>query len=199
MRHDQDERRQRKVKIIIGVFIVAVMVLSTFGFVLDYASTSGVTERVGGIAFRQSSNGVVARIEGVTMTFNYFPSQIRTIPAEGRIKDILRDTPALYITSDPTDPYAKDIDEVSLYLSTVLPETKQIYVAPGFTNATGYARPQITCDNATAYAPVIYFFRANQTGLSVQDNCVLAAAQVPNDVYRLNERLLLLMLGVLDE
>lgn len=193
-----DERRERRKKLIIGVFIAGIMILSTFGFVLNYATESGHTEKVKGIKFQENGRQVVAVIQGKTLGFSYFPSQVEHIPVDAQVVRTLTTTPTFYITSDPGDPFAKDIDNVAFFMSTVLPEVKDVYPTPGFTNATGFERPEVGCANATADVPVLYLHYGKTTGINMTGACIDASAASSYDIYRLNDKLMYLMLGVDD-
>jgi len=196
--HQDDERRQRRNRIILGVGIVLIMVLSTFGIVLDQGTQSGGVERVNGIKFEAAADGVIARINGVTTTFSFLPSQVTGIPVEGDVAGALRDTVSFYMTSDPKDYFNKDIDAVVLHLQTVLPELEEVFPVPAFTNATGYTRKNITCEDATTTVPVVLFSYGNRTALIREDGCIHALATSQADVYRLGERIMLMTLGVTD-
>lgn len=194
-----DERREKRNKTIIGVFIAGIMVLSTFGFVLNYAMDNGHVEKVNGIKFQQSGQQVLAVINGKTVGFNYFPSQVQHIPVDARAASLLASTPTFYFTSDPGDPFAKEIDNVAFSMSAVLPELKEIYPVLGFTNTTGFDRPGVDCTNATDTVPVLYMHYGPSTGINVTGDCIDVAAQSSYDVYRLNDKLMYMMLGVDDD
>jgi hypothetical protein len=202
MRTDRDSKREKRSKILIGIFIAAVMILSTFGFVMEFSTTSGQSERVKGIKFdisgQTGSQAVVATVNNNVLYFSFFPSQAAAISMDKGVADLLRSSPTFYVTSSPTDTYAKNIDDVSYYLTANMPKAKDVYPVPAFTNATGYARPGVTCQNATAAFPVVHIFRGNTTEITLHDNCVEMSAYAPQDVYRLSDRLMFLLLGVTD-
>jgi len=191
-----DERREKRKKLIVGVVIAAIMILSTFGFVLNYATEQNKTERHNGIKYQLSGNYVVAQVNGQTLQFSHFPSQLTSLAADD-VAPLLQ-SPVFYITSDPQDPYAKDIDTVDYYLTTILPKVKQTYPMVAFTNATGYSRPEVGCSNATASVPVVYLHYGNSTGLTRNGYCIDASARTPNDIYTLNDKMLFIILGADD-
>ncbi len=196
---DSDERREKRKRTIIGVIIAAVMILSTFGFVLNYAGdNAGHSEEYKGIKFEQSGNTVVAKINGKLMSFNYFPSQLEYINVSSKTASLLSSTPTFFVTSDPQDVFAESIDMVSLYLTTALPEVKDVYPVAAFTNSTGFVRPEISCLNATDNVPVVHIFRSNTTSISGEGGCISVAAQSAQDVLRIGEKLTLVILGVTD-
>ncbi len=192
MRRD-DEKKEKRNRLLIGVFIVAIMVLSTFGFVLNY-SEGGKTERVKGIKFVQLQYGVQAKIDDRNVVFNFFPSQSQQAPVAGKLA--LKDVGVISITANLDDDYIEDADAISLFLSDLLEKRgKQIIL--GYTG-NGTSRPVITCDDAVPGAPVILLQSGNSTIIQVDGDCIIATAQGRADLYLEGERLALVALGVLD-
>lgn len=200
MQRMTDEKRERRNKIVLSIVIALLMVLSTFGFVLDYAGGgSGQSEKAqsdyGPLTFKLSGQAVVTEVKGQTLQFGFFPSQLDGINVSAGIREALHQ-PAFYITSDPSDPYASAIDEMALRYSEMMPVLTQGYPLPAFTNATDYARPGITCANASVSVPVLYFKYGNDTAIRYEGGCIIAEARTPTDVLALADRLLYTTMGV---
>ncbi len=200
MQRMTDEKRERRNKIILSVVIALLMVLSTFGFVLDYAGGSnGQTERVqsdyGALTFKVSGQTVVTKVNGQTLQFGFFPNQLSSIEVGTGVKEALRQ-PTIYITSDVADPYVGPIDEMALRFSEMMPILTQGYVIPAFTNMTQYNRPAISCANASVSMPVLYFKYGNDTAVTYQDGCVIAEARTPTDLVAVADKLFFTVMGV---
>jgi len=201
MQRMTDERRQRRNKIILSVFIALIMILSTFGFVLDYAGDGGAQQSenaqsdYGPLTFKLNGQAVVTKVNGQTLQFGFFPSQLNDINVSAGVREALHQ-PAFYITSDPSDPYAPAIDELALRYSEMIPVLTQGYPLLAFTNATGYSRPSISCANASATSPVLYFKYGNDTAIRYEGDCIIAEARTPTDVLALADRLIYIMMGV---
>jgi hypothetical protein len=72
-----------------------------------------------------------------------------------------------------------------------------MFVVKGFTSENEFAKPIITCDNATFYVPVIYFKKSNQTVISLENNCIIAEAYRGEDLVKVKDRLLYSIFGVI--
>jgi hypothetical protein len=199
MQRISDEQRERRNKIIISVIVAAVMVFSTFGIVMDYAGGGSQSERVksdlGTLTFKVSGTTVIAQIKGQTIQFGYFPSHLSGINVSAGVKEALHQ-PAFYMTSDPQDPYNQSIDEMVFRYSEIMPVLTDSYPIAAFTSAAGFNRPVVDCLNATASMPVLYLKYGNDTGVTMQDNCIIAEARTPQEVLAVADKMLFVAMGV---
>src|SRR3989344_3746009 len=59
------------------------------------------------------------------------------------------------------------------------------------------AMPVISCGNATPEVPVIYVRKGDSTGFHLEGDCIVMEAASEQDIYRLYDRMLLSLLGVM--
>jgi len=190
----EEKRRQRRIRIV-SLFIIGLMVLSVGGY---YAGSSGgTTQRYNGVKFTAGSNAVLATIEGVRYGFNYFPSQVEDVNTDAGVAALLQ-SPFLYITYDADSNYSDAMAQIQYYLGDVY-NSRGTYPAFGALANNSYQLPIVTCENATAAEPVLAFRESNETSIALQDTCIVVTAESQDDLFRIQDKLVLMRLGVMSE
>lgn len=189
----EEKRRQRRIRIMSWV-IIALMVLSVGGY---YAGSDGATQRYNGIKFVSGTNSVIAKIDGVTYGFNYFPVQVEDVKTDPGVAQLLQN-PFIYITYDARSNYSEGMAQVQYYLSDVF-TSKGTYPAYGAMTNNSFNLPVVTCANATATEPVLALTESNETRISLQGTCITVAVTDYNELFRVQDKLVLLRLGVMEE
>lgn len=187
-------------KMLISLFIVFVMVLSTFGFILSYQTGGGQREEYNGHKLTITEQGTKVKFNGKSIYFNNFPTQLEDINMSAELKDILKNAKMLTVVYNPGEEWAEAMAEVQYQAEQSLPKYTEIYVARGVTNAKdfNYTLPEFTCKNATAGAPVLKLQEGNETEIILQNNCIIASAESENDFYRIYERILYVLVGIME-
>lgn len=187
-------------KMLISLFIVFVMVLSTFGFIFSYQTGGGEKQEYNGHKLTITEQGTMAKIGGKKIYFNNFPTQLEDINMSTPLKDALKNAKMLTITYNPGEDWAEAMADVQYQAEQSLPEYTEIYVARGVTNAKdfNYTLQEITCKNATAGAPVLELKEGNETEIALKGSCIVASAKSENDFYRIYERILYVILGIME-
>jgi hypothetical protein len=187
-------------KTLISLFIVFVMVLSTFGFILSYQTGGGQREEYNGHKLTITDQGTMVKLDGKKIYFSNFPTQLEDINMSSELKDALKNAKMLTITYNPGEEWAEAMADVQYQAEQSLPEYTEIYVARGVTNAKdfNYTLPEFTCKNATSGAPVLNLQEGNETELVLKNNCIIASAKSENDFYRMYERILYAILGIME-
>ena len=183
-------------KALVAVFLVAVMVLSTLGFVLDFASSSQ-KETYGDWKFTLKDNVWVTSINGVDASFSYLPSDVESLSLSSSKTMMLKNAKQLGLSYDSGSSLASSFAEVQYDLARRLDELSGVYVVRGLVNNSGTALPILTCENATSTFPVIVFEENETTAFVESGSCIHAGAIFSNDVYRLGDRLLYGATGVI--
>lgn len=186
-------------KMLISLFIVFVMVLSTFGFIFSYQTGGGERQEYNGHKLTLTDQGTMAKIDGKKIYFSNFPTQLEDINMSTPLKDALKNAKMLTITYNPGEDWAEAMADVQYQAEQSLPEYTEIYVARGITSADfNYTIPEVTCKNATTGAPVLELKEGNETEITLKGNCIIASAKSENDFYRIYERILYLILGIME-
>ncbi|MBI4451166.1 hypothetical protein HY642_04280 [Candidatus Woesearchaeota archaeon] len=187
--------REKRTKMLVGAFIIAIMVLSAFGFILNYTSP-GQALTYGDYTFKLKNGQYETKVDGRRVSFNLPPQYVEDINATPGIAATLQG-PLLFVTYDPGSNFASDMAAAQLFLEEVLPALKGTTVIRGVTQ-TNSSLPVVTCANATGTVPVLSLAESNQsTQILLENNCIIAAARNGKDFVRLQDRILYLALGVM--
>jgi hypothetical protein len=174
-------------------FIAFIMITSVIGFVWQ-GGTNKV--RYNGIPFVEEANGWSTKIKGKNLIFNYLPQEVDYINVSPLLAQRLTNTVEIDTTYDVDDPFAEYIAKVQYTMGIGLGHF-EVFVVSGFTSENEFAKPIITCENATVYVPVIYFKKSNQTMISLENNCIIAEAFYGEDLVKVKDRLLYAIFGVI--
>jgi hypothetical protein len=186
-------------KIMMSLFIVAIMVLSVFGFVMSYQTNQrDKLADYNGFTFSSSQAGLMTKINGQELSFNYYPEDLEKINISDDAKAILSETKILFVTYDPNSDFASVIAEQQLDMEQKFITLGDRFMTKGFTNATGYALQQITCANATSAMPVYQIEQSNETKIEVSDNCLILTVASESELNAYHAKILYLMLGVMN-
>lgn len=183
-------------KTLIGWIIIAVMVLSTFGFVVsDFSSTTN-KQPYGKYVFYETGQGW--KLKNPAGNFNYHPLDLEDIKITPEDREILLNTRVLVITYDPGHEDAQDMAQAQFYLDQILPQYKDVFVIRGLTNTTNYETvPLFACANATATEPVLLLEHGNKTMITRENDCWHAIAAQQFDYGRLAERIVYELIEVM--
>lgn len=178
------------------LFIIFVVMGTSFSFVFFGFST--VTEKVKykGISFTNNNNVWIAKITGKYAAFSFLPGDVEGIFAFNDSLARLQNKLEIDSTYDLNSTFAQSIALAQHQLGLTL-ETYNIYLRKGFTTNNSFNLPVITCDDATATVPVVYFKYGNSSSIHLSDNCVIAEASTNTDFIKVKDRILYGMLGVI--
>ena len=156
-------------KVLMSIFIVAIMVLSVFGFMMSYQTNQrDKLAEYNGFEFSRTQSGLMTEIDGKEMYFNYYPGDLAELSFPEDAGLILADSKVFYVTYDPNSDFATAIAEQQLDMELKLIELGDTFMSKGFTNATGYALPEITCANATAETPVYQIVEGKNSSIKTE-------------------------------
>ncbi|MBI1970241.1 hypothetical protein HYS47_00690 [Candidatus Woesearchaeota archaeon] len=181
-------------KAILSIILAAIMGVSIIGFV----STNIIspTTEYNNIKFRQTPAGWVAEIQGEEMLFTNHPLDVEHLNVSAETTAALRDAKIIYVTSAVNDSLRESISQTTYDLIPAF-QKKNVYAVLSFTENTTYSKPVVTCNNATAFVPVVYFHNSTTTQITSQNNCIIAEANAPLNMIKIRDRLMYAVLGII--
>ena len=177
----------------IGWIMGAILILSTFGFILGNTTNNDTTTTYNGYAIEATPEGLFVNIAGRRVSFSTYPDAISDLKPDQAIVDLVKNTRALVITYNPNEERPELFGGAQYALEQELTDT---YVMRALTNATGYELPELTCANATALAPVLYYVSGNTTRYTLKNNCIIGEVTIAEDVNLLKDAFLYSYYGV---
>ena len=180
------------------LFMVFIMIGTSFSFVFFGFSGASEKEKYNGITFTfiPRDNIWVAKINGKDAAFSFLPSEADNIIALDDSIKILKDKFEIDVTYDLNSTFKESIALAQRQMGLTLAQYN-IFVRKGFTANNTFNMPIITCNSATFNVPVAYFRHGNTTNIHSENNCIIAGAATNADVIRIKDRLLYGMLGVM--
>jgi len=189
------KKRRDKGKVWLTIFLALIMVSSIFGFVISSQSDNTRKTTYNNFEFESINNQWVTEINGQETAFLEHPANLESIEIPSEAANLLSNKPSVYLTFEEAQEYdLKFIDLTRLRLNDHLSNLLNIYVINGAVNSS--TLPPITCLNATSSVPVIYLKSAQESKITLENNCLIIQAK-QNDFISLSERLLYNWLGVI--
>jgi len=189
---------EKKRKRLISLFIVAVMVMSAAGFMIDYAFKDKL--EYNGFKFTQEQNGFVTSLAGKKIAFNYYPTQLESLNISSGAMEAIKSAKMIGVSYDPSSYLVESMAQLQYYLDTSLPELFDIFVQKGLTNNTGYDIPELGCENATAATPIIVFAEAGENETEkvlYENNCLTFKANSEQELVMQTERIVYGLAGII--
>lgn len=191
------ERKFLSGKVWVSILIIAIMVLSTAGFLLGRGGESSSLS-FNKHTFTKESNGYYTNLNGKNVRFDFFPAEINETFADKGAIDRIKNTKMIYMTSNFSGKYAQTEEEIKYELSIRLAKEFSIYATSGFTTNTSYKTMTVSCANATQFTPVVDFREGNSTGIRLEGNCVVVEGNSASGFIALKDRLLYGMYGIME-
>lgn len=178
------------------VFIVFIMIGTSFSFVFFGFSGTDEVVKYNGIKFVKKTDRIEANINGRQAAFSFLPADVQTIPdLNGSIK-ILQNKFEIDTTYDLNSTYKEAIALANYQMGLTL-ANYNIFIRQGMASNNTFNLPVIKCTDATSQVPVIYFREGNSTRIYSKDNCIIAEANSNQDFIRIKDRLIYSILGVI--
>ncbi|MEM4321522.1 MAG: hypothetical protein QW308_00230 [Candidatus Woesearchaeota archaeon] len=176
----------------IAIFIAAVMILSTAGFIIGQSS-SGSFE-YNGYRFVQTAQGYKVKVDGKLLYFNYLPTALESVSLPADAIAALKNSRVISISYEPNSSLVEGMAQAQFYLEKALSELG-IFVQKGLTNSTGYLL-QLDCRNATALSPLVLISEGSE-GADFSENCLKLSAQNEQEIIMQAERLVYGLTGIM--
>ena len=188
------QKDNKKLNTFMAVFIAVIMVSSMAGMMMNNNDSQ---LNYNGFKFKVADNQIYTEISGETYFFYYFPADLESLNTSVELKTKIKDLQMFYFTFDPDSESLSYIDKARFDLSNDLAKTDFFFSNAKTKESDLYDIPIITCDNATAFVPVIYFKEGNRTGFFKEGNCIIAESQTKEGFLALKDKLLYIILGVM--
>ncbi|MFH1211563.1 MAG: hypothetical protein V1659_01395 [Candidatus Woesearchaeota archaeon] len=194
MRRKKTEAGQKRTRIIImGLFIVAVMVFSSFAVFMDNPA-SGL--KYNGFSFKYDDTGQMfsVKINKEEFFFRNHPADLEYINVSKEAVELYKNADEVYITFEPKeDIYLGLFDSLRLDFSknsgrNVLGATTE--------SSTLYDLPVKTCQDANQTSAVIYLKVGDATSVSLDDSCIIFEAREYGFI-KLRDRFYYALFGVM--
>jgi hypothetical protein len=167
------ERRDKRKKVIIGIIISVLMVLSGFGVYLSGAGAQQSLLKEQGVKFKinYDLNVYEAKISGVPLQFYFLPSGVSDVVVTAGFADPIRNAQAVVVTFDPTVSQVnlQVLDSIRFDFSSILGKP---VINAVLSEHPSYPLPVVSCANATVQLPVIAFELADKTRIVHDGSCV---------------------------
>ena len=191
--HDGVKRKKLLVVIMGLVMFGSLFTFIFFGF-QSGGRASGVID-YNGFEFINRGTYWSTVVDGRDALFTYLPDDLGFIFVNQDVIGRLRNKVQIDSTSEFNDTFAEPIALAQFQMGSTL-FNFNIFVRQGFTSEQGNF-PVVTCNDASAFVPVIYFRSSNITKIYLDNNCIIVEAVSRADVIRIKDRLVYGILGII--
>jgi len=181
-----------------SIIIAVIMVSSVFGVIFGSFSSTGNSFKYNGFSFTQTNQGYRTKVSGREVFFSYAPYDVENIELDPEITNIISSTKMLHITYDSESSLREGMSQAQFSLSNELYDIFGTYASPAMEENNPYNIPVITCINATVYVPVISLTESNETGIFLENNCILIKSNTGVEFLVLKDRLLYSLAGIVE-
>lgn len=187
-------KQNSRKKLYISLFIIAVMVLSTFGV---YLSASGNSSDGGynGFTFRQKNNQWITKVNDKDYAFFFHPLDL-TMDVPQEIITAIRQSPSLTLTFDPNMSQLQYADVARFELSQFLAFDLGKNVENAVLNKTSVYNLPIAACSGTEDKLFITFIEANESKAFIENNCITIATDNPTEYLGYAEKIIYSLLGI---
>ncbi len=174
-------------------FLIFMVIGMSSGFVF-FGFNDGSKIIYNGHKFLYKGDHWEAKVNGVVAATTYAPEQVMGTEVPQELAPLLQNKVQIDATSDVNDSM-KDWISLAQYQMGLTLAAGSVYLREGFLQ-NGTSFPQISCEDASSFVPVIYFESSNETKASLEGNCVIVEARSGQEMILLKDRLLYAMLGL---
>ena len=196
----REEKKQKVLKIIIGIFMAFIMTSGILGYVNNRLNPNVVKDH--GLRFYRSQDNLywITRINNKQQKFFFLPKQLEQINVSPLVKPRVLGTKLVLFTFNP-----KQDQQVLTYMDLLRLDVGQVLYEKGIITRSGITVkddrykdfPIITCANSSQPIPVIYLNLGNKTEIYLNDTCIVAEASSPYEILALRDKLLYLVYDVI--
>ncbi len=189
------QQKPNRKKLFISIFIIAVMVLSTFAIILSSFAPEQDQLEFNGFKFKVKNRQFITEVNDKEYIFYLHPTQIlSTIPSEAITA--IQQNPSIIISFEPNATQPQFLDTSRLQLERFLTLDLQKSVENAIIKpSTVYQLPVKTCTKDANF--YIVFTESNETLASFEDNCLALSASRPVDFLIYSEELIYKLLGII--
>jgi hypothetical protein len=190
--HDvKRKRREKRNQILIAILLSFILLGSMLGVMLNQDEQ---TFKYKNYKFKVSDQGYTSKINGKVFYFNYLPNNIEEFEIPEEYCQKLRTASQINLLFEPETRSSALIDVIRLDIKD---NYNQEIISSITEESTKYTMYEVmSCDNATALTPIIFFKEGNNVSLEIENNCLIAQAKDRNFlVFR--DRILYCYTGVM--
>jgi hypothetical protein len=181
-------------KTIPGLFLAGLMIFTVFGVALSYQSTTN-TENYKGFVFEQTQTGWSTEINGKGYGLYTFPGDIDSTRYPAEAVPVLQHAKSIVVTySDERE--ASTLAQLQYYMEQTI--SQDLYFVRALINESEVL-PQLSCTNSTPTNPIIVLAYNNQTSVTHQNGCVTLTGANTQELVRLTDKTIYILLGVMNE
>lgn len=188
----REKKSNKKQMLIVGI-IAFLMITSIVGFI--YSGGSGVKEF--DLKFNQKQGRWSTIIDNREAIFTFLPSEVYELEVKSEIISRMTNTLEVDATYDANSSDAQAMALAIYEIQRTFSFNFDKFLRAGLTTNFSQNIPIITCDDATAAVPVVYFKQGNETKVYLEGDCIIAEARNANGIIRIKDRLLYGMFGVI--
>lgn len=189
-------------KLVYSLIIAAIMIFSVVGFMgTEFFGQNDKIDYKGKPIYNENNQWFI-KYNKEKIYFEYNPEQLEDVLINDDMLNTLNNSNLALFGFDPSDESYDSIDlqfiELMRFdLETKMPPLFNIFISSGVINPSeDYNLPQVTCENATVFIPVIQVIRGD-TNLTVSQTgrCITIKARTGQEFNRFKEKLFYSLLG----
>ena len=183
--------------VVMAIVVGFLMITSVIGIMfVNYGDVGTNSLKYGNYNFQATNNGIVTKINGKDVPFTYFPTEIQNIPVSNNTIERIKNSKYILTTSYSNSSIKQAIASVQYDIGISMMDHFNSYVLVGFTDKFRNF-PEVNCNNATQYVPVIKLQEGNSTLIYEDGQCIILEAPDENEMIKLRDRLMFGYLGVM--
>ena len=193
-----EEKKQRTVKVIIGLVTAFLMASSVLMFAGNSPSSQYTFNKH---QFEQVKGRWATKINGKDVYFSYYPASLTNINVSPLIKTRLLNSKLVLLTFDPENMtgsmlQATDFIRFSLGYDFM---SKNIKLWEGITKPDErYNLTTVTCNRSSEYMPALEFKKGNETKIYLNGTCIIAEATTPQEMIAVGDRIRYALYGIMN-
>jgi len=190
-----DETKKRRGKLILPLFLGAILVLSTFAIIFSGPSPdTGQSYTYNNLYFRLTPQGWEATVQGQPLTLRHGPQELETLYQNFSLQQIttLRSVQKIYLSTHPGEPAQEAVRELYLH-STPLSPLQFACVA----DVEGCGDlPIKTCSDASDTTAVVLYRIGEETSFTVDNHCYTVIAPTVTILTQMTDIFIYYLYGV---
>jgi len=193
-----EENKTKKIlfSVVIGFVLLSSIIGFTYSAIPIIPSAQQSNLKFSGIEFFPTATGVAADIDGQFVEFTYFPDELDSLDIGGSISRITS-ARMVYVTSDPNSTLASQFSGLEFDMGRALERNHNTFIEVAFTANNQFGKRVITCDDANAFVPVVFFNYTNgTTAITQENNCIIVNVGSENGFNRVHDKLIYELLGI---
>jgi len=201
-RASSDKSRQqtfdRRKKAMMAWFVAAVMILSTFGFILSYQSNPTTTLDYNGFPIETTKTAYIIHLDkDRVLEVSEHPMALEQINVSKQVWTLLENSKVIGVTFNQSSDLAELYGGTQYFLEKNLAIAPKLFVQRGLLNASDTALQTMSCKEAAPSFPIIYLTSGDQAGARLEGSCIIVEGIVGSDIPRVADRLVLGLAGVM--